>query len=85
MPRFKTIDGDLYDVGEYKEGHYYLVDDEGNISETTLQELTKIRMSRHLLGFVYFVLVASGFVFFIVGFFYPLFKTLTTKGTSSRL
>jgi hypothetical protein len=34
-PKFKELEGDLYDVEEYKEGHYYLADDEGIITETT--------------------------------------------------
>ena len=48
-PKFKELEGKLYDVEEYKEGHYYLVDDDELIVETTIQEWKKKQNAVHFI------------------------------------
>ncbi|MBO4319664.1 MAG: hypothetical protein J5857_04270 [Treponema sp.] len=78
-PKFKELEGKLYDVEEYKEGHYYLVDDNEIIVETTIQEWKKSRMLCILSLVIRLVAIASILVFSLLGFFYPMLKTLSTK------
>jgi len=78
-PKFKELEGDLYDVEEYKEGHYYLADDEGIITETTEKDWKKNRMLGIISVIVRLISIASVLVFSFLGYFYPLLKTLVTK------
>ncbi len=84
-PKFKTLETELYDVEEYTEGHYYLVDDDGKAFEVTAKEWKRSRMFCVLLLSVKLTFLVSVLVFFTLGFFPSLFKRFTAKNGSFRL
>ena len=81
-PKFKTLETELYDVEEYREGHYYLVDDDGKAYETTAQEWKRSRMFCVLLLSVKLTIIVSVLVFFALGLFPSLFKRFKPTNNS---
>lgn len=78
-PRFRTFELEKYDVTEYEEGQYYLVDKEGNITKTDAQSWKKSWMMEIFVCIIKSVLLLSFLIFAFTGWFYPLFKTVITQ------
>lgn len=78
-PKFKELEGKTYDITEYSEGLFYLADEKGNISETDIQSWRKTRLVNVLSLIVKLVFLIGCLLFFGLGWFYPLFKTIITQ------
>lgn len=80
VPKFKTIEGELFEVKEYEEGHYYMVDGEDNIYETNLQEWSRNRFYCFFVLIVKLVFLFSSLIFFGLVVFYYGLRRIVKKG-----
>ena len=78
-PKFKSFGNEEYEVEEYKENHFYLVNSDKQIIETT-QATWKKRRTMSIVKLVIKILnVLSSLTFFVLALFYPVFKTVLAK------